>query len=246
MIRWCYAFIDRPRADYDPACEFWAAVTGSTLSAPRGDAGEFATLLPAAGDPALKTQVVGGPGGTHLDLCVDEVPALVDRAKALGATTVDDHGDFVVQRSPAGITFCAVSRRGEAERPPVIAAPDGSRSRVDQVCLDIPADVFDAEVRFWEQLTGWESRPGALPEFHVLTQPAGLPLRLLLQRLDSDRAAGAHLDLACSDAAATRALHESLGATLLADRPHWTVLADPSGVAYCLTHRDPDTGIRAW
>jgi Glyoxalase-like domain len=246
VIRWTYAFVDRPWDSYERARTFWAAVSASTLSAPRGDDGQFATLLPSAGHPALKTQAVGGPAGTHLDLCVDDVPALVERATGLGARTVAVHDGYTVLGSPAGVVFCAIGWHGETERPPVVTAPDGARSRVDQVCLDIPAAAFDAEVPFWEQLTGWASRPGALPEFHVLAQPVGLPLRLLVQRLDSDRPAGAHLDLACSDTAVTRAWHESLGATLVARRPHWTVLADPAGAPYCLTLRDPDTGIRAW
>jgi hypothetical protein len=245
VIRWCYAFVDRPYAAYDAACAFWAAVAGSTLSAPRGDAGQFATLLPASGDPALKTQAVAGPGGTHLDLSADSVPQLVELAAGLGATVSADHGDYVVLSSPAGVVWCAVPWHGEAERPPVVAGPDGARSRVDQVCLDVPPAGFAAEVRFWEQLTGWRSAPGSLPEFQVLTQPAGLPLRLLLQRLDGGRPAGAHLDLACgADRDAIRDQHERLGATLVTDRPHWTVLRDPAGVEYCLTYRDPDTGAR--
>ena len=48
MIRWVYAFIDRPKERFDQAAAFWTAVTGTTLSARRGADGEFATLLPPA------------------------------------------------------------------------------------------------------------------------------------------------------------------------------------------------------
>jgi hypothetical protein len=50
MIRWCYAFVDRPVAGYERAVRFWAAVADASVSAPHGDTGEFATLLPATGD----------------------------------------------------------------------------------------------------------------------------------------------------------------------------------------------------
>ena len=43
-------------------------------------------------------------------------------------------------------------------------------------------DAYDTEVAFWERLTAWDSLPGSLPEFHVLRPPAGLPVRVLLQR----------------------------------------------------------------
>jgi hypothetical protein len=68
-------------------------------------------------------------------------------------------------------------------------------------------------------------------------------VRLLLQRLDAERPASAHLDLACgADVAGVRARHERLGAVLVAERPHWTVMRDPTGGTYCLTGRDPRTG----
>jgi hypothetical protein len=86
-------------------------------------------------------------------------------------------------------------------------------------------------------------------EFTVLLPPAGQPLRLLLQRLGADDAATsarAHLDLACGghvDLAA--AWHERLGARVVQRDHPWTTLTDPAGLAYCLTPRDPVTGVRA-
>jgi len=235
-IRWTYAFVDRPAERADRAHEFWTAVTDTHLSAPRG---EFVTLVPSGADACVKVQGVdSGAGGAHLDFSVDDVPEFVKSALRLGATIAAEHEGWAVLRSPAGQLFCAVPWHGESVRPPVV---DGSR--LDQVCLDLAPSVYDAEVTFWAALlAGWESRPGSLPEFHVLVPPPGLPVRILLQRLGEERATSAHLDLACADIEATRRRHEELGAETVAHGTHWTVMRDPAGGTYCLTGRDPETG----
>ncbi|SNX63981.1 hypothetical protein SAMN06272735_5795 [Streptomyces sp. TLI_55] len=235
-IRWTYAFVDRPAELADRAHEFWTAVTDTRLSAPRG---EFVTLVPSGADACVKVQGVdSGAGGAHLDFSVDDVAEFVKAALRLGATIAAEHEGWAVLRSPAGQLFCAVPWQGESVRPPVV---DGSR--LDQVCLDIAPSVYDAEVTFWTALLAdWESRPGSLPEFHVLVPPTGLPVRVLLQRLGEERAGSAHLDLACADIEATRVRHEKLGAETVAHGTHWTVLRDPAGGTYCLTGRDPETG----
>ena len=243
MIRWMYAFIDRPRDRFEESCAFWTAVTGTTLSAPRGERGEFVTLLPqrAGGDAYLKLQGVGGggAGGAHLDLGVDDYETFRARAVASGAVVVDDHGGWVVLRSPGGQLFCVMPWDGGAERP----EPDVG-VRLDQVAIDLAPSVFDAEVEFWAGLTGWGSYRGALPEFHLVRPPAeaGLPVRILLQRLDEERPTSAHLDLACADVAETTALHLRLGAEEVRRERLWTVMRDPAGGTYCLTSRDPRTG----
>ncbi|MET7973515.1 VOC family protein [Streptomyces mirabilis] len=242
-IRWTYAFVDRPMKDFDRACGFWTAVTATKLSEPRGEQGEFVTLLPDGTDACVKAQGVdAGDGGAHLDLAVEDVPALAESARRLGAELVTTEEDLVVLRSPGGQPFCAVRWHGESARPAVVPGPTGATSRLDQVCLDVAPTRFDAEVAFWSALTGWESHPGALPEFHLLRPPAGLPFRVLLQRLDTARPAAAHLDIACSDIEAVRADHERLGAVLVGHGARWAVMRDPVGGTYCLTGRDPATG----
>ncbi|KUN27412.1 hypothetical protein AQJ23_11805 [Streptomyces antibioticus] len=235
-IRWTYAFADRPAEHADRAHEFWTAVTDTHLSPPRG---EFVTLVPSGADACVKVQGVdSGAGGAHLDFSVDDVPEFVKSALRLGATIAAEHEGWAVLRSPAGQLFCAVPWHGESVRPPVV---DGAR--LDQVCLDLVPSAYDTEVAFWTALLAdWESRPGSLPEFHVLVPPPGLPVRVLLQRLGEERAASAHLDLACADIEATRVRHEQLGAETVAHGRHWTVMRDPAGGTYCLTGRDPETG----
>ncbi|MES5816975.1 VOC family protein [Streptomyces sp. RG80] len=237
-IRWTYAFVDRPAELLGQAQEFWTAVTDTRLSAPRGPRDEFATLVPADADACVKIQGVYEGGGAHLDFSVDDVSGFVKTALRLGATMAAEHEGWAVLRSPAGQLFCAVPWHGESVRPPVVHG-----SRLDQVCLDLAPSAYDAEVAFWTALLpDWTSRPGSLPEFHVLVPPPGFPVRVLLQRLDEERAASAHLDLACADIEATRARHEELGAVTVSHGTHWTVLRDPAGGTYCLTGRDPETG----
>ncbi|MGV9272861.1 VOC family protein [Streptomyces griseosporeus] len=238
-VLWTYAFADRPMDRFEAACAFWTAVTDTRLSELRGEHAEFTTLLPAGADACVKVQgVAAGDGGAHLDLCVANVPGLVAAALRLGAQMLAEHDRWAVLRSPGGQAFCAAPWHGETVRPPVTRG-----SRLDQVCLDLPPSVYAAEVAFWTALLpDWDSVPGSLPEFHVVKPPPGLPMRILLQRLAEERPPGAHLDLACADIAATRARHETLGATALSHGSHWTVMRDPAGGVYCLTGRDPETG----
>ncbi|MFE5242441.1 MULTISPECIES: VOC family protein [unclassified Streptomyces] len=242
MIRWTYVVVDRPAPAAGRTAAFWGAVTGTRPSAPWGERGEFTTLSPDGADACLVTQASGGPGGAHPDFAVEDTAAFTDRAGRLGATAGPTRPELTAMRSPGGQAFCVVPWRGQRTRPPVLTHATGVRSRLDQLCLDVPPAAFDAEVAFWTELTGWDSRPGTYAEFHVLRPPLGAPVRLLVQRLDEPRAASAHPDLACSDLAAERILHERHGAEFVRDGAMWTVMRDPAGGLYCLTGRDPVTG----
>ncbi|MET8974458.1 VOC family protein [Streptomyces sp. NPDC004539] len=237
-VRWTYAFIDRPSP---VSAAFWTAVTGTALSEPRGERGEFTTLLPPEGyDPCVKFQTVAeGPGGAHPDFAVTDVRGFAARARELGAETVTDDTDLAVLRSPAGQLFCAVPWHGESTRPPVFGG-----SRLDQVSIDLPPSTYEPEIAFFTALLPtWTSTPGSLPEFHVLTPPPGLPLRLLLQRTDREQPLSAHLDFAAApDIPEVRTRHERSGARTVAEFPYWTVLRDPDDGLYCLTARDAETG----
>lgn len=223
---WLTAFVDLTTSTYDAGVAFWAAVTGTSVSPSRGDHDEFATLVPADGDAYLRVQRVGEPGGVHVDVHRPGQP-------------------FEVRRSPGGLAYCEVSERLE-RRPSPPTWPGGHRSVVDQVCLDIPSAVYDEECAFWHDLTGWELRgpTGEHGEFRRLVRPEVLPLHLLLQRVGDDRPrVTAHLDLATDDRAAETERHERLGATVLRRHQHFSVLADPTGTAYCITDRSPVTGM---
>lgn len=239
-IRWVWALLDTPTADADRSGTFWATVTRSRLSPPFGRHGEFVTLEPERGDAWLALQrIENGDGGIHLDLDVD-VPVAEAAAEALrlGAEELTRRDGVVILRSPAGFVFCLTTwaNTGSATRQERRDQPD----LLDQVCIDIPADLYAREVDFWETLTGWPKRPGSLPEFVSLTRPDGIPLRFLLQRLGKPTGtASAHLDLATLDRDATREAHVAAGARVVSAHEFWTVMQDPVGRTYCLTDRSP-------
>ena len=236
-IRWAWLFLDTPRAEVERSWTFWAEVTGWSLSPTRGEQDEYATLLPPRGDSWLKLQAVDeGPGGIHLDLDTDDVASAAERAEGLGATRTGSIGDsVVVLRSPGGFPFCLTTWHGDCE--PV---RDGAVELVDQVCLDCPQDVHEAEVAFWAALTGWVWSDVDEAELSVLQRPAGMPFRLLFQRLgDPTGAVRAHADIACADREASLVRHLAAGARVVHVRQGWTVMSDPAGRVYCLTDRSP-------
>ncbi|QCW50043.1 VOC family protein [Nocardioides dongxiaopingii] len=242
---WLTAFLDLAPDDFERGVVFWAGVTGCEVSPSRGRHDEFATLVPADGDAHLRLQCLrAGRSDVHLDLHVADPWAAAERAVRLGASVVADRG-YVVLESLAGLTFCLVPEPGSAR--PVPATPGswpGGRSQVDQVCLDVGPAAHDAECAFWQELTGFDPTPASGAEFRRLDAP-GMPLRLLLQRLDEERPPGIHLDLAADDRAAEVERHLALGATpgptpSGPDRG-FTVLVDPAGSRYCITDRVPGT-----
>jgi hypothetical protein len=235
---WIQVFLDVPADSFEEAVAFWSAVTGWQPSQRRGEDGQFLTLLPAAGSAYVKVQAVDGPAGLHLDIDTTDRPASVARAGELGATHAWTYHDVEVMRSPGGFTFCQTLVDGTPS-----LGRDGA-TILDQVCLDIPAVHWDAEVAFWAALTGREPQIGALPHFVRLVEDGRL--RLLLQRLDEpDGPVRAHPDLATLDRATDAARHVELGAVVRGVHDFWTVLTAPGGQVYCLTDRDPATGVRA-
>jgi hypothetical protein len=245
MIEWTTAFVDRPAASFDAARTFWQRVTGTTMSPVRGARSEFSTFLPTGADACLRLQAVEeGPGGIHIDLHVSDLRAAADVAVRVGAVPLDVSDGVIVLRSPGGLLFCLVRHHGEVTVPSAVGRP-GARTLVDQVCIDLAPDRFDEDCRFWSALTGWELTAGRERDYRRLSSPPSIPLRFLLQRrgeADRGRDAGAHLDLACDDVDVAARVHAELGAELIERFPWWTVMADPSGVRYCLTARSPDTG----
>lgn len=249
-IRWLTVFLDLPTGAPDSTASFWADVTGTSLSAWRGDKDEFATLIPPDGDAYLRLQrVQNRTGGCHLDLHVnvdaEPLDEIGSRAESLGARLKSWEEDLVVLTSPGGLAFCLVPWNQETAVPRPVQSDGAGANRADQICLDIPPARFDDECSFWSELTGWDVRPGALPEFRYLRRPDGVPARILLQRRTYARRSDpvtAHLDFACEDSAGAAIRHATAGARVVATFPGWITMADPASRKYCLTRRDPETG----
>lgn len=247
-ISWLTAFLDLAPDEYDDGVRLGAELTGYAPSAPRGPSEEFVTLVPPDGDAFLKAQRLGsGPSRLHLDVHVDDPGPSAREAQDLGARVVEDNGDdldYVVMQSPGGLTFCFVSHPA-AQRPRPTAWPGGHTSLLDQVCVDIPAEAYDAECAFWHRLTGWERRSSSVSTtFSSLVRPQGVPLRLLLQQLDEPTGrVRAHLDWSTSDLDAEVERHVAAGATVVGRFPVWTVLRGAGGLEHCVTRRDPATGL---
>lgn len=238
-VGWVTAFLDTVEEHADAVEVFWSRVTGHVPSARRGRRAEFATLLPPDADACLRLQrvVQSSPGGLHLDLHSADPDALAARAESLGAGASYLEEGYAVCGSPGGFTFCVVGAPGR--RRPAAAPWPAGRSRVDEVCLDVPPRLWDTEAQFWADLTGWRPVPvDDQPAYRRLVAPTGMSLGLLLQRLDDEQpVVTGHLDVAAEDPDAEADRHVALGAAVVRRRPTWVTLADPVGREYCLTRR---------
>lgn len=240
-VTWVTAFLDYPRALVDSGIAFWATALGATVSQPRGEDGQFVSLVPASGDPYVRIQRLGPRHRVHLDLHVSDVAQAVALAEEQGASIVSQAGHVVLE-SPGGFEFCVVADGGERVVPPPSDGGFGAASRLDQVTLEVPGPAYARESAFWSAITGWAAqRFGPLGE--IAFAPPGLPLRVVLERVPGPRVI-AHVDVACGAGRAVVARqHQALGANIVATNPRWTRLRGPGGLVYWLTDRDPVSGL---
>ena len=237
-----HAFVDVPPEQVEPAQAFWSAVTGWPVGHPWPGHPEFASLEPSDGATYLHVQSIGGPPRVHLDLLGD-AGRDTGRLEELGARRGPTHEWWQVMSSPAGLPFCLCDERWPHRRPTAASWPDGHRSRLVQLCVDVPTDRYDAELAFWRAATGWADEPVDAPEFHRLVHRAESPLQLLVQRLgpdDGGEQARAHLDLGTDDLDAEIARVEALGARVLHPGSGFVALQDPVGLPFCVTANGPD------
>ncbi|MFI5622982.1 VOC family protein [Nocardioides sp. NPDC051685] len=238
---WFHLFLDVPRERWEEAVGFWSAATGWALSSPRGERGQFLTLVPQTGDAWLKMQAVDdAEPRVHVDLDAADRAAAVERSVSHGASPAWTYDEVPVMRSPGGMLFCHTL--GEESRPRSARAEP--ERVLDQVCIDIPRSRWDQEVAFWAEITGRVPEQTKSPEFVRLADPdAHGGLRILLQRLeDEDGDVRAHPDVAVAHRASETCRHEALGAETVGVFEWWTVMRAPYGQIYCLTDRDPVTG----
>lgn len=226
-MTWVSAFLGFAEGDYEDGVTLWRELTGYSLSPDEG---------------FLRAQrLTSGPSGLQLDVHVPDVAAAIEHVRALGASVEDGEGP-VAGRSPGGLRFRLVADSGPIASEPS-HWPGAYSSVVDQVSIDIPREHWDSESSFWAAVTGWEKQilPG-LTEYVFLIRPPGAPLRIILQRLgEPTGTVRAHLDWAVSDRQAESDRHVAAGARVVQVNPIWTVL--DGVVPYCVTDRDPATGL---
>ena len=231
---WLTVFLDYPAAEFDAGVGFWGGGTGYALSAARGDGGEFATLVPPAGNDYLKVQRIGdGPTRLHLDVHVTDLWSTAAAAEAAGAELVETPaGGHLVLRSPAGFTFCLVTQEA-AVVPSAATWPSGHHSRVNQLCLDVPRKCHAREVEFFRGLLGGRWSEVDAPET-ALRPAAGYPIDVRLQPAELSPTVTAHLHVVTDDVDAEVARLSALGARPRASRPGKTILEAPGGTALCV------------
>ena len=238
-IRWVNLVIDVP-ADFLPeSTRFWSTVARSTPAVTHEGPHDPVTLVPRSGSPWLRLEGSDADTPTaHLELVTADPGAASAEARRLGAREVgrDRRGRYML--SPAGVRFTLTADLPEG---------GGVQDRdldvlIDQACLDVPSAAFDDEVAFWNAFTGWPVDPSRYSDFRALSRPEWIPVRLTFQRVGNPEA-GIHPDVACRRSMITQREHEQLGAVFDERRPRWAVMVAPSGLRYCVTDRDPATGL---
>ena len=237
-VRWVWVFLDLPEREFERSLAFWREVARSDVSPWRGQYREFATLLPAEGEPWLKVQRVGGEGGVHLDLDVDEpLPVAAERAVRLGAAVVGDLGDVVVCRSPGGFVFCLTPGPGRRRRARCARAP--------RACSTRSASTSHRGGMPPRSPSGPSSQGGRwttpTPTTSSRASPGPRGCQCGSSCSGSPRVTGlrGHVDLSAVDRAAEVERHVGLGASEAGAGRGWTVMRAPAGHRYCVTDRHP-------
>ena len=241
-VAWLHVFIDVPADLEAETRRFWSDVTGWQPGQPWAGHPEFVSLQPPAASTYAHVQRIGGPPRVHLDLLAEDFDTESERLVGLGAHRGARHPWWQVMASPGGLPFCLC---GEPDRirPAPATWPDGHRSRIAQVCLDIPAPDYEAELAFWTEATGWTPERARRPEYDRLRPPSSSPLRLLVQRLGEDdpgESTRVHIDIGTDDVDAEAARVEALGARLVRRMDPWVVFRDPADLPFCVTPQPPD------
>ena len=198
---------------------FWAAVTGCTYAEPGspGDPGDVVgevegmgiAICPVPEEKTVKHRV-------HLDVHTRSVDSLL----ALGARPAPGYGGdpWTVLLDPEGGEFCAFVRDGELPA---------------YLVYELAVDTRDpeAQARWWGEVFGvqpantgesfwWIGDVPGMPFESIVFDPVPEP-KTVKNRI--------HWDV-YGDVDFLRAQ----GATLLAELPRWTVLADPEGNEFCV------------
>lgn len=241
---WTHVLLDVPADAAQRQGEFWERVLGWPLGDSWPGHPEFRTFEPPAGEGYVHLQVVDAPPRVHLDFDVRDLDGEATRLSSLGASVGPRRPEWQVLESPAGLPICLVAHDSVRSRPAAVRWPGGHRSRLVQVCVDVPDDAVPAEEAFWSAATGWRQTRPVGEEFPArFHRPESGSVQLLLQRLSADdqgRRTRAHVDLGSDDVPAEVRRLTELGAEHIAVGDGWEVLRDPVGLPFCVTGNAPD------
>ena len=106
------------------------------------------------------------------------------------------------------------------------------RSKLAAALVDVPENLYDAEVEFWSHAIGRDPSPVPdNPEYIDLGQPVP-GFQVMIQRVDAEPRV--HLDIETDDVEAEVARMEALGAERVAQVKSWWVMRDPAGLLFCV------------
>jgi hypothetical protein len=233
--------IDVPADAFDATLAFWAsALAGDPVPAPDDD--RYVHLRGARSVVEVHLQRLdAGTGRYHLDLAPagpsadpDAIDAEVARLVEIGASSPrpDDEG-WTVLRSPAGLLLCVVPAGAPAS---AVGPRVPGTGYLDAVFVDVPDDVFDAELTFWVAALGGRIMDPPAPDSPYRyvgdLAAAGGRLSMAVQRVGAP--ARHHVDLSVADVATEVRRLEALGARRIAEIDTWITLADPAGNLFCV------------
>jgi hypothetical protein len=120
-------------------------------------------------------------------------------------------------------------------------------SRLSKIVFDVPPQAHDAELAFWQEVTGEQLvHYTKYPEYHG-GRLNGEDLGLLIQRLDQGEAR-VHVDIHTDDLDAEVTRLERAGAKRVRQIHEWWVMRDPAGMLFCVIPEQPGalTEANAW
>ena len=101
--------IDCQTSDLLGAARFWSEALGMPIDELPGAEGEkYVRLKDKTGQLNIEVQSVDHASRVHLDIETDNIPAEVERLRALGAVVVEQAHSWCVMQAPTGQRFCVV------------------------------------------------------------------------------------------------------------------------------------------
>jgi hypothetical protein len=110
-------------------------------------------------------------------------------------------------------------------------------SRLTKIVIDVPHEVHDEELAFWQGAMGQEfAHLPAHPEYHG-AELHGHNLGMLVQRIGGGQSR-MHVDIHTDDLEAEVTRLEALGAKREFNPDSWWVMSDPAGLLFCVIPDD--------